>query len=112
MHDCNCCAANAQRFDAIERALLTIAQLLTTNQARMIKMTTSIQDVQDALTEETDVGKGVIALLTDVSARLAAAGTDSAKLADLKAKIDANKTMFAAAIVANTPADPNATPTV
>jgi hypothetical protein len=63
-----------------------------------------IADVED---EET-VEASMTTLLTNLSAALAAAGTDPVKLAALKAKIDTDKAAMAAAVVANTPAAPAA----
>ena len=61
-----------------------------------------LADVQD---ESTVIGS-VEQLLTNLSAQLAAAGTDPAKLAQVKSAIDANKARLSAAVVANTPAAP------
>ncbi len=63
---------------------------------------TILADVQD----ESTVVDGVVTLLTNLSALLAAAGTEPAKLQAIQTLVDTNKSKLAAAVVANTPAAP------
>lgn len=66
----------------------------------------------DALTAEvaavTTVEQSAIALINGLAAQLAAAGTDPAKLQALHDSLAASSTALAAAVAANTPADPPA----
>jgi len=69
------------------------------------------QDVLDAVNAETDAGQAVVALLDGIAADLAElkAGMDpasAAKLDEALAKLVANKDVYAAAVVRNTPVDP------
>ena len=68
------------------------------------KIMTTIDEIQADVTDETTVIDGVVTLLNNLSALLAAAGTDPVKLQALKDSIDANKAKLAAAVAANTPA--------
>lgn len=63
--------------------------------------------LDDLVTKVTAIGTvedSVIALLTDISARLKAAGQDQAKLDALSAAIDAQTQKLSDAVTANTPA--------
>lgn len=70
------------------------------------QMATKLDDLIADATDESTVDDSVIALLTSIKAQLDAAGTDPAKLDQLKALIDSNKAKIAAAVVANTPTPP------
>jgi len=70
------------------------------------------QDVLDAVNDETTVEQGVITLLdkinaqlTDVKARLTAAGADPAELDVVISQINTNKAALADAVTRNTPAE-------
>jgi hypothetical protein len=63
-----------------------------------------IDDVIASVTAENTVIDSVVTLLQELSAQLASAGTDPAKLDSLKSTIDAKTQALAAAVVANTPA--------
>ena len=65
-----------------------------------------LDDILTDVEDEETVEESMITLLTNLSAAIAAAGTDPVKLAALKAKIDADKQKMADAVVANTPAAP------
>ena len=66
----------------------------------------------DALAVEvkanTDAEASAVVLLGKLHDLLVAAGTDPAKLADLTSQLATSKDALAAAIVANTPAEPTA----
>lgn len=64
----------------------------------------AVDDLQASVTAEDTVIDSAITLLQGLSALLAAAGTDPAKLAALKSDIDAKSGALAAAVAANTPA--------
>lgn len=68
----------------------------------MAKIDEVIAEVQ----EEASVIDSAVTLLRNIKALLDAAGTDPAKLDQLKVMIDANTEKLAAAVVENTPAAP------
>lgn len=70
------------------------------------KILSKLDDILTEAKAETTVVASVVTLLTNLSQRLADAGTDQSKLDELKATIDANKDAMAAAVLANTPHDP------
>lgn len=72
------------------------------------KIIMTLDDIIADAQEESTLDDSIIALLTSISAQLAAAGQDQAKLTALKSLIDANKAKIAAAVAANTPAAPPA----
>jgi len=63
-----------------------------------------IDDVSADVEAQSTVIASVETLLTNLSAQLAAAGTDPAKLQAIKDSLDANTARLSAAVVANTPA--------
>ncbi len=77
---------------------------------KLVFMSQALDTLTASVTAETTVVASAITLLNGLKAQLDAAGTDPAKLADLSAQLDASRTALAAAIVANTPAAPPATP--
>lgn len=66
----------------------------------------AVDDLQASVTAEDTVIDSAITLIKGLADALAAAGTDPAKLAALKADIDAKAGALAAAVAANTPAAP------
>lgn len=64
------------------------------------------QDLLDDVNDQTTVDQSIITLLGNIKAQLDAAGTDAAKLDQVKAVLDSNKAAIAAAVQANTPAAP------
>lgn len=65
--------------------------------------------LDDLVAQVNDLGTvedGVVALLTDIKARLDAAGADPAKLQALSDALAAQKQKLADAVSANTPASP------
>jgi transcription initiation factor TFIIIB Brf1 subunit/transcription initiation factor TFIIB len=72
------------------------------------KLEADIDDILSDLQDETNTETAVITLLTSIDVQLKAAGNDPVKVAAVRALIASNKAALAAAIVANTPADPNA----
>ena len=65
-----------------------------------------IDDLAADVAEETTVVASAVTLLGNLSALLAAAGTDPVKLSAIKNAVDANKGALAAAVAANTPGAP------
>lgn len=88
-----------------------VVQLLRSILMKEDTIMAQIDDILADVTDESTVDDSIITLLTSLSAQLAAAGTDSVKLAQVKTLIDSNKAKIAAAVVANTPsATPPANP--
>lgn len=79
--------------------------------SKLKKMANEIED----LTAEVEETKGIMAsakvLIEGFAAALAAAGTDPAKLAELKSSLDSGSSELAAAITANPLPGENPTPT-
>lgn len=91
---------------ATEQKLDRILQMLTTVLQKENTIMAAIDDLQADVTAEDTVIDSAVTLLNGLSAALAAAGTDPAKLAALRTDIQ-NKTQgLAAAVAANTPAAP------
>jgi hypothetical protein len=78
------------------------------------KIMATIQELQAAVTRNTDTEDSVIVLLNGLSQQLkdAQASGDPAAIADVVSKIDANTAKLAEAVVANTPATPTPPVTV
>jgi hypothetical protein len=74
------------------------------------KIMATVADIQADVTAEDTVIDSAITLLQGLAAALAAAGTDPAKLAALHTDITTKTQALAAAVAANTPAAPSATP--
>lgn len=73
-------------------------------------MSKQLEDLASKLTQQTDVIQGASQLMSSLSQQLRDAKDDPAKIAQLAADLDRNTAALAAAIAANTPADPNAQP--
>lgn len=65
-----------------------------------------LDDLTASVAAEDTVIASALTLIQGLSAQVAAAGTDPAKLIALKADIDARATALAAAVAANTPSAP------
>lgn len=68
-------------------------------------MSQEFDDLEAQVKASNDVKKSAVILINGFAARLAAAGTDPAKLTALKNELKVNADDLAAAVVANTPAD-------
>lgn len=72
-------------------------------------MADQFDDLRNSVTQLTSVSNSAVALLNDISAKLAAAlasGDVSGSIAALKADIDSDTQALANAVAANTPATP------
>lgn len=65
-------------------------------------MAQDITDLETEVAEETTIMQGATVLINGFAARLADAGVDPAKLAQLKADLDTHGNALAAAVEANT----------
>ena len=81
------------------------AKMILANQEKIMA---AIDDLATAVAAEDTVIDSAITLLQGLSAALAAAGTDPAKLAALQTDITAKTKTLADAVAANTPAAPAA----
>lgn len=95
--------ANDPRIDKILTALTALTQGANDMAANLDELTAEVE-------RNTSVDQGAIALLEGLKAQLDAAGNDPAKLQALKDQLAASSDALAAAVTANTPADPNAEP--
>lgn len=95
---------NLFRYSAGERRLMKMFESLATNQEKIMAL---IDDLAADVAAQTTVEKSAVTLLNNLSAQLAAAGTDPVKLQAIKDQLDSNTADLAAAITSNTPADPS-----
>lgn len=96
-----------EKLVAIDRRLERIENLLVQQGVTLMPL---IDDITQSVATNTTLDGSIIQLLSNISAQLAAAGTDQGKLAALKTQIDANNQAIADAIKANTPAAPPPAP--
>jgi hypothetical protein len=89
---------------AAVRALHRIENRLAAFAGQGAHVMAMIDDVSADVEAQSTVIASVETLLTNLSAQLAAAGTDPAKLQAIKDSLDANTARLSAAVVANTPA--------
>lgn len=109
----------SDQFDAIRCELADIKRMLGAvlrGEYTIIQKEETIMTIADDIaasvaTEDTTIDSAV-ALIQQISAALAAAGTDPAKLTALKADIDAKTAVLAAAVVAGTPTPVTTSPPV
>jgi len=80
------------------------SEVRKTREALMAKL----DDLEREVEQNEDVQRSAVTLLHHLSQQIKDAGTDPAKLAALTARLDTNSAALAAAIVANTPAGPDA----
>lgn len=73
-------------------------------------MATSLDEITAEVQQTTDAQASAVLLLQDLKSRLDAAGTDPVALKALSDALDASTNALAAAVVANTPADPGEPP--
>lgn len=90
---------------AIEQKLDRILKLLTKNQEIIMA---DLSQLTADVTADTNAVTAAVALINGLAAQITAAGTDPVKLKALTDQLEANNAALAAAITANTPADPNA----
>lgn len=69
-----------------------------------------LDNLQTEVEETTSVVQSAVTLIEGLSAQIKAAGTDPVKLKALTAQLDKDNGVLAAAVVANTPSDPETPP--
>lgn len=90
-------------LDRVGHGLARIEQLLLTILGREDKMGTVIDEVLEKVRDQSTVISSVKTLLETLSAKLEEAGTDPAKLAEIKSLVAANTEDLSKAVVENTP---------
>lgn len=93
----------------LDRILAAIGSLSVQITQQGKKIMATLQDLQDAVTNETTVEQGVLTLLKTLTADLTAAiatGATPAALQDIIDQVNANAKNLASAVVANTPVYP------
>lgn len=90
---------------ALEQRLDHIIQLLTRNQEIIMA---DLSQLTADVTADTNAVTSAVALINGLAAQITAAGTDPVKLKALTDQLEANNAALGAAIVANTPAAPDA----
>jgi hypothetical protein len=96
-----------KRLDAMLARIDSLFALLTSFSEKTMK---ELDDLTVQVKANTDAEASAVTLLGQLSDLIKAAGTDPAKLAALTSSLDSSKQALAAAILANTPAGPPATP--
>src|SRR5258708_4291725 len=92
-------------FTAADRKILLSIQKTVNKIERSSKvMEQELDDLTVEVMANTTVEKSALALIQGFAAKLAAAGTDPAKLKSLRDSLKANDDELAAAVAANTPA--------
>ena len=84
----------------------SIQHLLEKSVERINHMSVQLDALTAQVAKNTDVVNSAIKLIGNIKAQLDAAGTDPVKLAALSATLGTDDDALAAAVVANTPAEP------
>jgi translation initiation factor 1 (eIF-1/SUI1) len=95
--------------ERLERALVLLARISTTLkriERKEAEMSQALDDLSAQVAANTTVEQSAITLIKGIAAQLAAAGSDPAKLAELKTTLNTSATALADAVAANTPAAP------
>lgn len=92
------------RLKHIERLLLALRKF---ERKGGKKMTKELDDLQTSVAHNTDVEESAITLIQGLAAQIAAAGTDPVALQALTDSLNAESEKLAAAVAANTPAQPS-----
>jgi hypothetical protein len=108
----------ARRLHPLDRAMLdrmdhklnAILRRESFQSQEIIQMAVDLTEIRQRVTETRDAEAAAVILLTDLKSRLDAAGADPVALKELSDSLGSGKEALAAAIVANTSADPAAPP--
>jgi hypothetical protein len=95
-----------QALETINQTLLRIEKLLAGSNAEGNKIVASIQDLQNAVAQQTSVEQSVLALISGLRDQLAQAvqNNDPNAIQQVLDQLNANTQALSAAVVANTPA--------
>lgn len=95
-------------FRRLERKVDYLLRLMRLLVVMEVTMTGEIEALTTQVQANTDVEASALILIQGLAAQLSAAGTDPAKLNELKTKLSTSAAALAAAVAANTPAAPPA----
>jgi hypothetical protein len=98
-------------FRTLDRKLDRLLQMVEAVLGKEFsRMSQALDDLATQVAANTSVEESAVTLINGLAAQLAAAGTDPAKLQSLQASLKASADDLAAAVAANTVADPNTPP--
>ena len=101
---------SGREFRTLDRKLDRLLQMTEAILEKENGMSQALDDLATQVTANTTVEESAVTLIKGLAAQIAAAGTDPAKLQALQASLKASADDLAAAIAANTVADPNNPP--
>ena len=101
---------SGREFRTLDRKLDRLLQMTEAILEKENGMSQSLDDLATQVTANTTVEESAVTLIKGLAAQIAAAGTDPAKLQALQSSLKASADDLAAAIAANTVADPNTPP--
>jgi hypothetical protein len=97
-----------EKLDGVLRLLRLVLRKEMTMSQELDDLTAKVAEVATVEGSAVALITGIAAQLTELEAELAASGVDTAKLAQLTADLKAATDPLAAAVAANTPAEPPA----
>jgi hypothetical protein len=98
--------SDSRRLERIESAVQRIEALMIRSLTRSIVMARELDDLQAEVARNTDVEQSALTLIQGLRDQLDQAGTDPVKLQALRDQLAQNDDALAAAVAANTPAQP------
>jgi len=101
---------SGREFRTLDRKLDRLLQMTEAILEKENGMSQALDDLATQVTANTTVEESAVTLIKGLAAQIAAAGTDPAKLQSLQASLKASADDLAAAVAANTVADPNTPP--
>ena len=101
---------SGREFRTLDRKLDRLLQMTEAILEKENGMSQALDDLATQVTANTTVEESAVTLIKGLAAQIAAAGTDPAKLQALQQSLKASADDLAAAIAANTVADPNTPP--
>lgn len=97
---------DAQQGSEILKSLSEVKAALTTLNQRSLQMSQELDQLEQEVSRNTEVDQSAITLLTGLAAQIEALKTDPVKLQALADSLRGSSDALAAAVVANTPAQP------
>ena len=99
-----------REFRTLDRKLDRLLQMMETVREKEEGMSQAMDDLATQVAANTSVEESAVTLIKGLAGQFADAGTDPAKLQALQASLKASADDLAAAVAANTVADPNTPP--
>jgi hypothetical protein len=96
------------KLDAILTAVSAVGTGVITLQRSIQTMTNVVESIRAKVAHNIEVTQSALVLIQSLSEQIRANATDPAALEDLASQLDASSDALAAAVAANTPADPAA----